>query len=280
MKLKEVFFLLGMKPRIRRYACEKVEMVTPDGQTFHWARWLHPKAGDLAPDLASLAFFRSFLQEGDVCIDIGAHVGDTTLPPALVLGKSGLVIALEPNPATFEVLEKNAEFNRDRVNIHPIRAAAMERPGRFTFKYADPGLFNGGALEGVSRWSHASAFEIEVEGIDLVDYIRKHFPDKASRVRFIKTDTEGHDFAVFRSLRPLIEQCRPVLECEINRNMHVEDRDGLLDALEGLDYRIYRLDLDVPSAARTVLQPGERASLPQRRTFDILAVPGEMRLGD
>jgi len=275
VKFKELFFLLGIKPRIRHYGCTKVSRTTPEGEPFFWAQWQHPKARNLNPDLNSIAYFRTILKDGDVCIDIGAHVGDTTLAPALVLGKKGLVIALEPNPGTFSVLQKNVEFNRDKVNIHAINAAAMEQPGTYTFKYGDPGLFNGGAQDGISRWRHAAAFEVQVEGINLPDYMRTHLPGSESRVRFIKMDTEGHDFAVFRSLRPIVERCRPILECEINRNMQDADREGLLDALIGLDYQVFRLDLDVPSAQRTEITRENRASLPRQQTFDILAVPRE-----
>jgi tRNA A58 N-methylase Trm61 len=47
---------------------------------------------------------RKYLRPGDTAIDIGAQVGDTTVPMAFAVGKEGCVFGLEPNDHTFAVL--------------------------------------------------------------------------------------------------------------------------------------------------------------------------------
>jgi len=46
------------------------------------------------------------LRKGDIFIDVGAHVGKYTLPAAKIVGNTGKVIAIEPDPANFEALKK------------------------------------------------------------------------------------------------------------------------------------------------------------------------------
>ncbi|RRB02774.1 hypothetical protein [Larkinella rosea] len=48
-------------------------------------------------------------------------MGDTTM--AFAVGKTGLVLAFDPNPLVFKILEKNASLNKDQTNIEPHRMA-------------------------------------------------------------------------------------------------------------------------------------------------------------
>lgn len=53
-------------------------------------------------------------KEGDVVLDIGAHIGYYTLMFARLVGKEGKVFAFEPDPDNFTLLKKNIEINRDQ----------------------------------------------------------------------------------------------------------------------------------------------------------------------
>ncbi len=97
-----------------------------------FARWQHPGERPKVVTQQSIDALRAFLREGDVAIDIGAHTGDSTLPIALAVGARGLVLALEPNPYVFKVLEVNAALNpgKTRVIAADVRGDAGRRSVR------------------------------------------------------------------------------------------------------------------------------------------------------
>jgi FkbM family methyltransferase len=69
------------------------------------------------------AFYAAFVQPGDLCFDIGAHLGDRT---GHFLALGGRVVALEPQPGPLAVL-RGLYGRHPRVTI--IAAAAGAAPG-------------------------------------------------------------------------------------------------------------------------------------------------------
>src|SRR5207247_10775799 len=97
---------------------------------------------------------RAFLRPGAGAIDIDAHTGDATLPIALAVGATGLVLGLEPNAYVFPVLERNASLDPATTSILPLNFAAMRTDGFYEFQYGEEGYCNGGFTEGRSKWLH------------------------------------------------------------------------------------------------------------------------------
>ena len=61
---------------------------------------------------AQTKIVKQYVHEGDVVIDIGAHVGYYTLLMAQLVGKKGKVFSFEPDPLNFQLLKKSVEINR------------------------------------------------------------------------------------------------------------------------------------------------------------------------
>src|SRR6478609_9889329 len=76
-----------------------------------FANWENPLVKPHKISQAEVDFFRAFIKEGDFTIDIGANIGDTTVPIAIATGKTGLTLAFDPNPFVFKVLEINSTLN-------------------------------------------------------------------------------------------------------------------------------------------------------------------------
>lgn len=246
LKAKEFIYLLGLKPKPKTFG---FVLETHDLQTdgrLDIARWLHPGAYRVsAPDLQAVADqLRRFLQPGDVAIDIGAHAGDTTIPIALAVGRSGVVLALEPNPYVFPVLERNAGLNPAKMRILPLMFAAMRTDGRYEFQYGEEGYCNGGFHEGMSKWVHGSAFKVRVEGRNVPAFLRRSHPDLIPRLRFIKVDAEGFDLAILETLEELIGGQRPFLQVEMFslRKSTPVYRRALFDFLVGHGYAVHRME--------------------------------------
>ena len=129
MKLKEEFYMLGMKPKRKIYGCDVVSINVAGFGDVDWALWQNPRAR-VRPRLGDLSVLSRVIEPGDFAIDVVAHVGDTSLVPALLAGPDGLVLSMEPNPATFGILAENAKLNPSLVNINAMQAAAIpERRG-------------------------------------------------------------------------------------------------------------------------------------------------------
>src|SRR5687768_16756073 len=111
MKLKEFFYLLGLRPESRIYGHTVRAFELPGYGVVEYAQWLHPHETMKTLVIDSIRELAKFLSPGDVTIDIGAHTGDSSIPMALCVGKAGAVLAIEPNPYVFSVLKTNSELN-------------------------------------------------------------------------------------------------------------------------------------------------------------------------
>jgi FkbM family methyltransferase len=82
------------------------------------------------------SLFAKLCQPGDVVIDVGANIGYVALMAARQVGPTGRVIAVEPGPRSFLLLQTNAERNfPDR--IVPVHAACDEVDGTATLFVSD-----------------------------------------------------------------------------------------------------------------------------------------------
>ena len=271
MKLKDLPRALGFRSAPREYGSEIFTFPLRADGDVRFARWLHPGETLKTVTEASVNALRSFLGEGDVAIDIGAHTGDSTLPIALAVGSTGTVFALEPNPYVFKVLAVNATLNPDKTRISPLMFAATPADGAFEFEYSDAGFCNGGLHEGVARWRHGHFHRLRVAGRNLPAYLREHAPGEYARIRYVKIDTEGFDRSVVQSMRDLIAGVRPFIKTEIYRHLPADEREGYSRDLRDLGYRLFKCDGDDEYRGEE-LQP---ADLNRWTHFDVFAVPEE-----
>lgn len=92
----------------------------------------------------TVGFFKQFIREGDLVIDIGANIGDTTVPMALCAGSTGLTLGFEPNPYVYKILLRNAALKAGKVNIVPLPYAVSKEEGEFYFISSEASFANGG----------------------------------------------------------------------------------------------------------------------------------------
>jgi len=269
MKVKEWLRLFGFKPQIKTYGTV-TKPISEKGYThLKWSEWQHPAARKAQPRFDDVEILKRWIRPGDLVIDVGAHVGDTTLPYAHLVGKEGVCLALEPNPYAYQALQENAEINRDYLNIVPLQAAAGEKEETLKFSYSDPGLCNGGNSECYTALERRSFYEIEVPAISLERYLSTHYAEKLSRLSFVKTDVEGHDFFLFQIHKPLIEKWRPVLQVEVHKTLSPEDKKAFAQAIQEMDYTLYC----VPDVNLSSMRPLKEEDFAARKTFDLFATP-------
>jgi FkbM family methyltransferase len=269
VKLKELFYLLEVKPRPQTYGYEVGNFALPKDGNIQYAQWLHPRETGKRITQESVDELRRFLSPGDAAIDIGAHTGDSTIPMALAVGKTGCVLALEPNKYVFPVLEKNSQLNPQKTNIIPLMFAATPEDAELKFQYSDAGFCNGGRFEGISRWRHAHSFELAVQGRNLQSFLRENYPQLISRIRYIKIDAEGYDSVILQSLHDLISGQKPLLKVEVYKGLSDEQRRDLYRLIARHGYKVHRV-VDESNYLGEVLQESD---LNKWRHFDVFCLP-------
>lgn len=242
MKARDLVHLIGWKPAPRRYGFEVRAFDLPIDGRIEYAQWLHPGETPKAVRQEVVDHLRTFLGPGDAAIDVGAHTGDSTVPIALAVGPSGRVIALEPNPYVFPVLERNAALNRGKTAIVPLNFAATPDSGGIEFEYSDAGFCNGGRHEGISRWRHGHAFTLRVRGENLAAYLDEHHADLRGRIRYIKVDAEGYDLAVLESIASVIDRERPFVRAEVFKLLDRARREQLFAFFATRGYTVFRIE--------------------------------------
>lgn len=145
--------------------------------------------------------FSRLLLPGDVCIDVGAHVGYYTLLASRLVGPHGHVYAIEPASTTYAELRRNLALNRVS-NVTALNLAAGAADGRGILYDGPPGNAGQASMqEPVNMSGDPSARGSEVQVRRVVSVIA---PDHHLRVRLVKIDVEGFEFDVLRGLEPLL----------------------------------------------------------------------------
>lgn len=275
MKFKNFFEILGFRGKAKRYGYTITEFDLPDIGIIRYAQWNHPFENPKTITADAVNCYREFISEGDFCIDIGAHTGDSTIPVALAAGVSGVVLAMEPNHYVFPILQKNARQNRELINILPFFAAATERGGESFFEYSDPGFCNGGCHKGISIFRHAHAYKLSVFGVNLEKELRHDYGDLLIKLKFIKTDAEGFDLYILQSISGLLAEYKPFIKAEIFKKTTPAYRRELFTFLSDMEYRIFKVDRE-PCWKGQALTPD---MLCQWDHYDIFCEPADSQKG-
>jgi FkbM family methyltransferase len=135
---------------------------------------------------AFMAILRASIKEGDVCVDLGANIGYTTLFMLDRASSNGRVYAIEPDPHNMELLKSNIELNQFLEQTTIDQCAISDKTGTIDFWIASKPNLNS-----VQKTKHSVRKE-EVPCFTLGEYLKdKEYPN------FIKMDVEGHEVKIF-----------------------------------------------------------------------------------
>ena len=188
--------------------------------------------------------FSELIPEDAIVLDIGAHVGGFSIIFGSCVPK-GKVLAFEPNPKTYEVLVQNSK-NNPSYNIIPYNHAATQETKSYTFYYSDPEVYgngmNGGNFDAIDRKDEVKQFHstpVEVSGVNVYNFLLENYKDELDKIKFIKTDTEGFDKEVLKTLAPLINRNKPVLMVEAFIGLTKDEIKDYYDVLKSFEYEIF-----------------------------------------
>jgi FkbM family methyltransferase len=141
------------------------------------------------------------LGPGAVGLDVGANIGATALIMGAYTGAGGRVVAMEPGPQSFALLERNLALN-GASTVTAVNCAVSSEAGQATF------------CEN-SAYGHlapgAEGLQVEVRTLDqIVEGLG------LTRLDLLKIDTEGFEPQVLEGAKATIERLRPVIYMELN----------------------------------------------------------------
>jgi FkbM family methyltransferase len=153
------------------------------------------------------------LSSGAVLLDVGAHLGYYSIKGAVKVGKSGQVVAFEPNPKTLKLLRDNvAASHAANVIIEPI--ACTDREQMLTLYEGAEDNTGTASLsrENAKYFTISPPKEFSVRGRSIDDVVREL---ALQRVDAVKVDVEGAEFYVLRGAKETLRRFHPALVVEI-----------------------------------------------------------------
>ncbi len=137
------------------------------------------------------------VREGDIVIDIGAHVGSFAIKAAKRCGDEGLVVAIEPEPGNFALLSENVR-NNQLNNVRIISKAVGGQERRQLLHLS----FRSTAHSLLMPMAKPNNTYVYVE-VDSLDSIISELG--LSHVDFIKINAEGAELEILRGAERVLK---------------------------------------------------------------------------
>lgn len=215
-----------------------------NGETIEFANWLNPLIRPKEITQSEIDFFRKYIPQGTFAIDIGANIGDKTVPMAIAAGASGLVLGLDPNPSVFGVLEANARLNVGKAHIVPLQLAATETNKQFYFASSEASMSNGGLIEDLKDSFHGKyKHKHPIRGVNLSEYLLEHYSEWLPKLSLIKVDAEGLDYFILKTLVPIVKKHSATIILEVYDRLTAETRSEMFHLLKSLGYTIFNIGI-------------------------------------
>lgn len=152
----------------------------------------------------------SKMKEGDVFIDVGAHVGKYALQAAKIVGRRGLVIAIEPFSGNYAALLKGISLNNLK-NVIALNIAAWNENCQLRLFIAEVSSHHS-----VKKNSDLEFIQVEAQTIDsILEELN------VTKCDWIKIDTEGAEYEILKGLKKCLRNIRPKFIIEVTK--HVEE---------------------------------------------------------
>ncbi len=199
--------------------------------------WLEFPPGDLVAqyvrqgwfEFTERAFLWVYLRRGNTYLDIGAHAGFHAATARQVVGESGTVVCVEPNPALHPLLQANVAS----LDLRPVAVSDQTGSARLQI-----------ASAAGSSFAHLSddTGGIEINTVTLPQLMASL---NGNQPELIKIDIEGAELALFASAEDVLADFDGVVLVEFSKE-NLERAGATTEALEamvrGLGLEICRYD--------------------------------------
>ena len=177
------------------------------------------------------------LRPGAVFLDLGANIGYYTVLASRACGPAGSVIAFEPEPGNYELLERNIALN-GLSNVTAVQAAASDRSGTTQLFLSDD---NQGDHRLYRNDGRERSVDVPMVALD------EWFANRSPRLDVVKMDTQGFEAQIVRGMHGLIEANRAHLHVIVEfwpfgLQGAGSDAESLIALLERWPFTVRKID--------------------------------------
>jgi FkbM family methyltransferase len=147
-------------------------------------------------------------KQGDIVVDIGAHIGLYTIISSKRVGTNGKVVAIEADPGNFEMLNRNIKLNQ-LTNVIPLNYAVYSKETKIKLYLpsGESGFTKYNTI--VSNWANTEDKFVEVNA-NTLDYLLQINQIREEEVNWIKIDVEGAEFEVLKGAQNVLSKSKDI----------------------------------------------------------------------
>jgi FkbM family methyltransferase len=144
--------------------------------------------------------------DGDIVVDVGAHMGRYTITSSNYVGPHGKVVAIEAHPYNFKILQRNIWLNR-LTNVTAMNCAVYSAKARLKLYLPDEDLgytMHHSLMTNylISKYNESIERKyVEVEAYTLDNLVQENGIDQ---VNWIKIDVEGAEYEVLKGAKDIL----------------------------------------------------------------------------
>src|ERR671918_403820 len=147
-------------------------------------------------------------KQGDIVVDIGAHMGRYTIIASKRVGTNGKVVAIEAHPGNFEMLNRNIKLNQ-LANVIPLNYAVYSKETKI--KLYLPEEESGYTIYNTIMSNRAGTEDKFVDvNAQTVDYLLELNQIKEELINWIKIDVEGAEFEVLKGATNVLSKSKDI----------------------------------------------------------------------
>ncbi len=237
---------------------------------FKLAIWDNPLVEKKRIQKEHFEFFKQWIQNGDMVIDIGANVGHMSIIFGILCGKEGCTLSFDPNPYVFRILKENATLNGHCSSIHPYNCAIVDEEGEYYYYSSEASFSNGGISKEKSSPHGSYSLRSPIKGVKLEYFLNEHFSESLSRLRLVKIDTEGYDKEIIKSISNVLLLYKPIVISECFGKTNREERFEHFEVLHSKGYKLYYIEDFI--IGTTVVPILEKEDMLQWQHFNFYAI--------
>ena len=180
-------------------------------------------------------------KQGDIVVDIGAHMGRYTIIGSKRVGAQGKVVAIEAHPSNFEMLNRNIKLNQ-LTNVIPLNYAVFSKETKIKLYLPDEEsgyTMHHSIMSNYVFTKYKDKTEdkfVEVSA-NTLDYFLQL--EGITYVNWIKIDVEGAEFEVLKGAHNVLSNSK-----NISLLIEVHGKDTYEPIIESLRSYNFKIDFE------------------------------------